>query len=82
MKELVAFLAKNIVDKPKAVKVKEERNSSGNKFILSVDEHDMGKIIGKNGRIIKAIRAVLRIKAIKEGSRVYLELAEQKPLNS
>lgn len=82
MKELVEFLAKNIVNEPKSVKVKEERDSAGKKIILSVDEKDMGKIIGKNGRIIKAIRSMLRIKAIKEGDRVYLELAEQKPPNT
>ena len=77
MKELVELLVKNIVDEPKAVKIKEERDSAGDKIILRVADEDMGKVIGKNGRIIKAIRSILRIKATKENRRVYLELAEQ-----
>jgi hypothetical protein len=78
MKELVELLTKNIVDQPKEVAVKEESGDLGEKITLKVADEDMGKVIGKNGRIIKAIRTLLRIKAIKEGKRVYLELAEQK----
>ena len=82
MKKLVELLVKNIVDQRKSVKISEESANSDHRIVLSVAEEDMGKVIGKNGRIIKAIRALLRIKAIKEGKRVYLELAEQKQANT
>jgi hypothetical protein len=81
MKELVELLAKNIVEKTDEVKASEGSDELGQKITLSVASEDMGRIIGKSGRIIKAIRALLRIKAIKEGKRVYLELAER-PANS
>lgn len=77
MKELVEFLAKNIADQEDSVKVATEKQDAGEKITLTVAPEDMGKIIGKSGRIIKAIRTILRIKAIKEGKRVYLELADQ-----
>ena len=77
MKELVEFLAKNIVSDPKSVKLVESTQDSQQIIRLSVASGDMGKIIGKSGRIIKSIRTLLKIKAIKEGKRVYLELAEQ-----
>jgi predicted RNA-binding protein YlqC (UPF0109 family) len=77
MKELVEFLAKNIVSDPKSVKLAESAQDSQQIIRLSVASGDMGKIIGKSGRIIKSIRTLLKIKAIKEGKRVYLELAEQ-----
>lgn len=77
MKELVEFLAKNIVSDPKSVKLAESTQDSQQIIRLSVASGDMGKIIGKSGRIIKSIRTLLKIKAIKEGKRVYLELAEQ-----
>ena len=79
MKELVEFLAKNIVAEPSDVRVEETRQENGEIIKLSVNLADMGKIIGRSGRIIKAIRGLLRIKAIKEGRRVYLELTEQSP---
>jgi predicted RNA-binding protein YlqC (UPF0109 family) len=77
MKELVEFLAKNIVSDPKSVKLAESTQDSQQIIRLSVAGGDMGKIIGKSGRIIKSIRTLLKIKAIKEGKRVYLELAEE-----
>lgn len=77
MKELVEFLAKNIVSQPKEARVEETREPSGDTLKLSVASNDMGKIIGKMGRVIKAIRTLVKIKAIKEGRRVYLELVEQ-----
>ena len=78
MKKLIEFLAKNIVDKQEDVSVQEEEGEMGKIVKLSVASEDMGKIIGKNGRIIKALRNLLRIRAIKNGQKVYLELSEKK----
>lgn len=77
MKELVEFLAKNIVSDTKSVKLEESSQDSQKIIRLSVATEDMGKIIGKSGRIIKSIRTLLKIKSIREGERVYLELADK-----
>lgn len=79
MKKLIEFLAKNIVSQPQDVRVAETQDDGQEIIKLSVSAEDMGKIIGRAGRVIKALRNLLKIKAIKEGRRVYLELTEQNP---
>ena len=77
MKELLEFIIKSIVDNPKDVLISETKDPSGILLLnLKVNQEDMGKVIGKEGNIIKAIRNVLRIKAIKENIRFALELTE------
>lgn len=76
MEKLVEYLAKNIVDAPDEVKVETESEDGRNLLKLTVSSEDMGKVIGKSGKVIKSIRTLLKIKAIKENKRVYLELAE------
>ena len=77
MKELLEFIIKSIVDHPKDVLISETKDPSGILLLnLKVNQEDMGKVIGKEGNIIKAIRNVLRIKAIKENIRFALELTE------
>ncbi|MCH7541541.1 KH domain-containing protein [Patescibacteria group bacterium] len=78
MKELVEFLTKNIVSEDSKVKVEESTSESGQIINFSVAPEDMGKIIGKSGRVIRALRTILKIKAIKEGKRVYLDLEDQR----
>lgn len=75
MKELVEIIAKSIVDHPDQVAVKEttEEDKSITVF-LSVAEDDMGKVIGKQGRIAKAIRTVVKAAATKENKRVNVEI--------
>lgn len=77
MKELIEYLAKNLTTEPKKVLVEEEDIDGRNIIKLHVAEEDMGKIIGKGGRIIKAIRTLLKIRAIRQNRRVYLELIDQ-----
>ena len=77
MKELVEFLAKNIVSDTKSIKLEESSQDSQKIIRISVASEDMGKIIGKSGRVIKSIRTLLKIKSIREGERVYLELADK-----
>jgi len=77
MKDLIEFLAKNIVSEVSKVKVEEQAGEGGQVIKLSVAQEDMGKIIGKSGRVIKALRSLLKIKAIKEDKRVYLDLVNK-----
>ncbi len=74
MKELVEYIAKSIVNVPDSVKVEEETNEEGITLKLSVADEDKGRIIGKQGQIAQAIRALLRVKAAKAGTKVRLEI--------
>ena len=74
MKELVEIIAKSLVDHPEDVIVKESISNQTINLVLSVAEDDMGKVIGKQGRIAKAIRTVLKAAATKENKRVNVEI--------
>ena len=74
MKELVEYIAKSLVDNPGAVEVTEIPRSSVVILELRVSPDDMGRIIGKSGRVANAIRSLLRVVAAKEGKRVTLEI--------
>jgi predicted RNA-binding protein YlqC (UPF0109 family) len=72
MKELIEYIAKSVVTKPEEVVVTEERSESGVLLKLQVDQEDMGRVIGKQGRVVQAMRTLLRVMAVKEGTRVEL----------
>lgn len=76
MNDLLTFLTKAIVDHPDSVKV-EERAIAETMYNYTITTHpeDMGKVIGKEGKIIQAIRNVAKIVAMKEGHQVRVELA-------
>lgn len=74
MKELVELLAKSLVDSPDDVVVREKNEDDSVILELSVNKDDMGKVIGKQGRIAKAIRTVVKAAAIKEGKKVVVEI--------
>ena len=74
MKELIEFIAKSIVNKPESVLVTEERSDQRVYLKLQVDEEDMGRVIGKQGRVAQAMRTLLRVLAAKEGIRVDLDI--------
>ena len=74
MKELIEYIAKSIVNEPDAVKVDEETNEEGITLKLQVADEDKGRIIGKQGQIAQAMRALLREKAAKAGTKVRLEI--------
>ena len=76
MKKTLNFLITSIVDKPKSVIVDEQEQNGIVNFTITVDKDDMGKVIGKNGRVIKAIRNVMKIPAIKNGKKIYINLSE------
>ena len=73
MKELLEFIAKSMVDNPDAVVVTEKTTEYSTVLELKVGEKDMGKVIGKQGRIAKAIRTVVKA-AAKENKKVIVEI--------
>ena len=76
MKELLEYIAKSLVDYPDDVSVTEA--TEGNTLILElrVNDADMGKVIGKQGRIAKSIRAVIKAAAGKENKKVVVEIVQ------
>ena len=79
MKELVETIAKALVDDIEAVKVDESVNEDGiNVVSLRVAENDMGKVIGKQGRIAKAMRTVVKAASMKENKRVLVDIVDEK----
>ncbi|HMM70181.1 MAG TPA: KH domain-containing protein [Gudongella oleilytica] len=76
MGELVEFIAKSLVDNPDMVSVNEVEGSQSIIIELKVAPEDMGKIIGKQGRIAKAIRTVVKAAAIKDNKRVVVEILQ------
>lgn len=74
MKELVEIIAKSLVDNPDSVQVKEISGEQSIILELKVAPEDMGKVIGKQGRIAKAIRTVVKAAAVKENKRVVVEI--------
>lgn len=76
MKELVEFIAKSLVEHPEAVSVTEVQKEQSVVLELRVAPEDMGKVIGKQGRIAKALRTVAKAAAAKEGRNVYVEIVD------
>ncbi len=72
--ELVEYVVKSLVDDPESVAVEESRESGQVVLELRVAEPDMGRVIGKSGRVINAIRSIVQIVAAKKGERVSLEI--------
>ena len=75
-KELVEFIVKNLVDKPEEVNFNVVAGEKSTIIELHVAEDDIGKVIGKQGRIAKAIRLILAAAASKDGKRVVLEILD------
>lgn len=74
MKDLVEFIARSLVDDPEAVSVTEIEGERSIILELRVAPDDMGKVIGKQGKIAKAIRTITKATAAKEGKRVVVEI--------
>ena len=76
MKELVEYIAKALVDHPEDVHVREAGGGSRLRLELSVSKDDMGRVIGKGGKVANSIRALLRVAAEKEGKQATLDVVE------
>jgi len=74
MKELIEYMARAIVDYPDQVVVTEEMEDDRIIYHLNVADSDMGKVIGKQGRIANAMRTLLKVTAIRKGARAVLEI--------
>ena len=74
MKELLTYVARNLVEHPEAVSVTETAGAGETVLELRVAPEDMGKVIGKQGRIAKAIRSVVKAAASKEDKKVIVEI--------
>ena len=74
MKELLLYMAKNLVDAPDAVTVTEIDDEEGKVLELTVAKRDMGRVIGREGKIAKSIRTVMRAQAARENKRVIVDI--------
>jgi predicted RNA-binding protein YlqC (UPF0109 family) len=77
VKELIEFLARALVDEPEAVSVEAFEEDDGTLvYEVRVADDDVGKVIGRNGRTVNAVRAVVRAAAVREGRRVLVDVVD------
>jgi predicted RNA-binding protein YlqC (UPF0109 family) len=76
MKDLLIYIAQNLVDNPDDVTVTEIEKDSETVFELRVAPSDMGKIIGRQGKVAKEIRALMRAVAMKQGKRISIDIVD------
>jgi len=76
MKELLIYIAQNLVDNPDEVTVTERETESETVYELRVNPSDMGKVIGRQGRIAKEIRALMRSVAQRQGKRISVDIVD------
>ena len=74
MKELIEYIARSLASNPDAVVVTEENSEGRIVFRLEVAPEDKGKVIGRQGRVAQAIRVLLRVAAVKDGTHAVLEI--------
>ena len=76
MKDLIDYIARSLVDDPSQVEISQGRRGSQIILRLKVAKEDMGRIIGKSGRVANAMRVLLRVSAAQEGKRATLDIVE------
>lgn len=76
MQELIEYIASSLVDDPTQVRVSERRQGSTTEIRLNVAKEDMGRVIGRNGRVANAMRNLLRVAAARNDLRVKLDIVE------
>lgn len=76
MKELIEYIARSVVDDPTEVEVRSRLQGSTTNLQLRVSKEDMGRVIGRNGRVANAMRALLRVSAARQNKRAHLEIVD------
>ncbi|MBN1230950.1 MAG: KH domain-containing protein [Anaerolineales bacterium] len=76
MKDLIEYIARSLVDDPTQVSVTEETSGGNTTIHLEVSKEDMGRVIGRGGRVANAVRTLLRVAAAREGKNVILDIVE------
>jgi len=76
VKELIEYIARSLVDDPMQVQVMQARQGSNVSLRLHVAKEDMGRVIGKSGRVANAMRVLLRVAAAQEGKRATLDVED------
>lgn len=79
MKKALEYIISSIVESPKEIEVTENEDSGIINFTIKVAPSDMGRIIGKNGKVIRGIRNVIKIPAIKQNKKINIVLADSSP---
>ena len=74
MKDFLEYVARGLVDKPDAVWIEVDEDEDETVLTLGVDQEDMGRVIGRDGRIANAIRSLLKVMAARDGRHVELEI--------
>jgi hypothetical protein len=74
MKELLDYIARNLVDNTEAIQIKERVGRFTVTYELSVDPDETGKVIGRNGRVAKAIRDLMGVAAARQNKRVHIDI--------
>jgi uncharacterized protein len=79
MKQLIEYIVSNIVNHPESVVITETATEDKDtaKYLIQVDPEDVGRVIGKQGKVIKSIRQIVRIAAIQKGTRAIVDLLEE-----
>lgn len=76
MKELIEYIARSLVDEPTEVQVSQRPRGQGTEVFLLVAKEDMGRVIGRNGRVANAIRQLLQVAAARDGKPASLQISE------
>ena len=78
MEALIDYIARSLVDDPTQIEINQYKRGSTVTFELTVAKEDMGRVIGKGGRVATAMRALLRVAAAREGARASLDIVDPK----
>jgi predicted RNA-binding protein YlqC (UPF0109 family) len=76
VKELIEYIARSLADNPLEVKVRQERSGNKIRLQLQVAKEDMGRVIGKGGKVANSMRVLSRVAAARDGKQVYLDVVE------